>query len=42
MMFHLLVSYVVAMLDLSGCRGLEDPEGRGGGLHPLSAIIVND
>ncbi len=39
MMFHLPVSYIVAILDLSGGRGLENPKGRGGGLHPLSAII---
>ena len=39
MVFLLLVSYMVAMLDLIGGRGLEDPEGRVGGLHPLSAII---
>ena len=41
MMFHLLVSYMVAMLDLSGGWGLKDPKGRGGGLHPLSAIMGN-
>ncbi len=41
MMFHLLVSYMVAMQDLSGGRGLEGPKGRDGGLHPLSAIIAN-
>ena len=41
MMFYVLVSYMVAMLDLSGGRGHEDPEGRDGGLHHLSAIIGN-
>ena len=41
MMFHLLISYMVAMLDLSGGLGLEDPKGRGGGLHTLSVIIGN-
>ena len=41
MMFHLLVGNMVVMLDLSGGWGLEDPEGRGGGLHPLSATIGN-
>ena len=41
MIFHFLVGYMVAMLDLSRGRGSEDPEGRDGGLHPLGAIIGN-
>ncbi len=32
---------MVAMLDLSGGRGPEEPEGQGGGLHPLSALMDN-
>ena len=41
MIFHLLVSYMVAMLDLSGAGVSEEPKGRGGGLHLLRAIICN-
>ena len=41
MIFHFLVGYMVAMLDLSGGGGSEEPKGRDGGLYPLSAIIGN-
>ena len=41
MIFHFLVGYMVVMLDLSGGRGSEGPEGRVEGLHPLGAIIGN-
>ena len=41
MVFHLIVNCMVAMLDLSGRRGREDPEGSGGGLHPLNAVMDN-
>ncbi len=41
MMFLLLVSYMVAMLDLSGGWGLDYTEDRGRGLHTRSAIIGN-
>ena len=39
MMFHLLVTYMVAMLDLSLGQGHGDPEGKGG-FHPLSACSI--
>ena len=41
MVFLLIVKCMVVLLDSSAGRGPEDPEGRGGGLHPLSAIMDN-